>query len=337
MEIRAAQVTDLARIDQIYNEGLQLALQGEGATHPVRLWQVLTRTLSSLLPVATPSELLFVLDDDGKVMGFIQGEILTLGGLRRPRPTAVRVLNLSLAPELASTGGGALIDHLCNAALELGIARVYVRIPEGHAVVESFRAHGFQHYASDRVFYAEALPAGLSTNLVDGLRPSSRRDLLGLFTLYLASTPKAVSQMEAPDFDQWRAVYDSEWLGRFGRRPAVSLVVDRGEIVGWLGVEPASPGRPHTVMLAARGDASPHGEIQAELLGEAGRRLAPRAPGPVWCNVRNYDTVTTRILQEAGFTALAEQELLVREMRTRAAQRAPQKQKKEKALAPAFT
>jgi L-amino acid N-acyltransferase YncA len=335
MEIRSAQVTDLARIDQIYDEGLKLALQGEGATHPIRLWQMVTRTFSSLLPLSTPSEMLFVLDDDGKVMGFIQGEVLTQGGLRSPRPTAVRVLNLSLAPELASTGGGALIDHLCNAALELGVTRIYVRIPEGHAVGESFKAQGFQHYASERVFYTESLPAPESGAPVAGLRPINRRDMLGLFTLYLASTPKAVSSVEAPDFEQWRAVYDAEWLGRFGRRPAASLVVDRGEIVGWLGVEPAHPGRPHTIMLAARPDASPRGELQQQLLDEAARRLADRERGPVWCNVRNYDTVTTRVLQDAGFKALAGQDLLVREMRSRVLAPAP-KRKKEKAMAPVF-
>ena len=37
------------------------------------------------------------------------------------------------------------------------------------------------------------------------------------------------------DFDQWRAVYISDWMQRFGRRSGRSLAVERGgEVMGWL-------------------------------------------------------------------------------------------------------
>ncbi|MEA2683919.1 MAG: hypothetical protein QOK05_2247 [Chloroflexota bacterium] len=342
MNIRSAQVTDWGRIDQIYSDGLQLSLQGEGATHPVRLWQIVSRTLSSLLPLAIPSEMLYVQEDDeGEVRGFIQAEVL--GGSegrvpapRRRKPDAIRVLNLSLAPELSGAGGGALIDHLCGEAVGMGVGRVYVRIPEGHAVMESFRAHGFLPYARDRVFFLDKLPPeSASTEAPAGLRPATRKDALGLFTLYLGSTPRAVSQVEAPDFPQWRAINEGEWLHRFGRRGNRSLVVERtGEIIAWLGVEVGAPGRPHTVAILTRLDQLLNEGMQAGLLREALAFLAPHG-GAVWCNVRAYDTPTTMVLQDAGFEALAGQDLLVREMRARvaAAVRSP---KKEKAFAPVF-
>ena len=165
MQIRSAQVTDLGRIDQIYNEGLQMALRGDAATHPVRLWQMVTRTLSSLLPLSTPSEMLYVLEEDDRVMGFIQGETLSSADnpVARGAVEAIRVLNLSLSSELSGTAGGALIDHLCGEALARGIGRIYVRIPDGHPVAESFKAHGFTRYAIDRVFYRpepDDLPPG---------------------------------------------------------------------------------------------------------------------------------------------------------------------------------
>jgi len=337
MEIRSAQVTDLAQIDQLYHAGLQLALQGEGATHPVRLWHIVSRTLSSLLPLATPSEMLYVLeDDDGRVVGFIQGEILTGGDSPvRQRAEAVRVLNLSLDSKLSSTAGGALIDHLCNAALKQGVARIYVRIPERHPAGESFRAHLFQPYAQDRVFYRADLAGLDAKEPIVGLRPARRRDLGALFTLYLAATPKSVSQVEAPDFAQWRALHESEWAApRLPRRTGRGWIVERAGAEGWLGLQPGAPGRPHTIALLVRADASPDGGLHRQLLAEAVRRLA-RHPGPAWCNVRNYDTTTTRMLQDGGFESLTGQDLLVRDLRARDCPGA-RREKKEKAMAPAF-
>ncbi|HEV1997139.1 MAG TPA: hypothetical protein VGR61_03285 [Candidatus Dormibacteraeota bacterium] len=341
MNIRTAQVTDWGRIDEIYSDGLKLSLQGDGATHPVRLWQIVSRTLSSLLPLSTPSEMLYVLEDDeGRVSGFIQAEVL--GGSesrvpapRRRHPDAIRVLNLSLAAELSAAGGGALIDHLCGEAVGMGVARIYVRIPEGHAVLESFKAHGFTPYARDRVFYRDDdnhPPAGEPP---PGLRPVTRKDALGLFALYLAATPRPVSQAEAPDYQQWRALNEGEWLHRFGRRGNRSTVVERSnEVIAWMGVEVGSPGRPHTIALLTRQDQRGTGELERELLGDALRGLSGQGSA-VWCNVRNYDTVTTRVLQENGFEALAGQDLMVREMRSPVAA-AVRKPRKEKAFAPVF-
>ncbi|MFN2464483.1 MAG: hypothetical protein ABR573_11360 [Candidatus Dormibacteria bacterium] len=341
MNIRSAQVTDWGRIDQIYADGLQLSLQGEGATHPVRLWQIVSRTLSSLLPLSTPSEMLYVSEDDeGNVNGFIQAEILggtdsRVPGPRRRQPDAIRVLNLSLVPELSGAGGGALIDHLCSEAMGMGVARIYVRIPEGHAVGESFKAHGFVPYARDRVFYRGDTSPDSELDPPEGLRAATRKDGLALFTLYLAATPRAVSQVEAPDYRQWRALNEVEWLHRFGRRGNRSLVLERnGEVVAWLGVEVGSPGRPHTVATMTRLDQQGDGTMEQALLAEALRGLSGHASG-AWCNVRSYDTLTTRMLQDAGFEALAGQDLLVREMRSRVAA-AARASKKDKAFAPVF-
>jgi len=113
----------------------------------------------------------------------------------------------------------------------------------------------------------------------------------------------------------------------------VRVLVD-GIGTGWLGVEPGPPGRPNTISMMARGDFSPKGELQGLLLAQALHDLGGH-PGAVWCNVRNYDTVTTRVLQDAGFELLAGQDLLVREMRVKVAAAARQR-KKDKAMAPVF-
>ena len=84
----------------------------------------------------------------------------------------------------------------------------------------------------------------------------------------------------------------AEWLERFSRQPSRSLVVENAsEIVGWVGIEPAQPGRPHTMSMMARSD-KPHQNLQEQLLAQAQRELAGH-PGAIWSNVRNYDTTTT--------------------------------------------
>jgi len=42
-----------------------VGLSGNGGGHPIRLWQMVTRTLSSLLRWP-PSDLLYVLEEDGR-------------------------------------------------------------------------------------------------------------------------------------------------------------------------------------------------------------------------------------------------------------------------------
>jgi hypothetical protein len=85
--------------------------------------------------------------------------------------------------------------------------------------------------------------------------------------------------------------------------------------------------------MMARTDAGKHGEIQQQLLARAVKQLQSH-PGPAWCNVRNYDTITTRVLQDSGFTGLAGQELLVRDLRSRVLARA--RRKEEKAMVPVW-
>src|ERR1035437_7635732 len=154
MEIRSAQVTDLAQIEKIYNEGLTLDLSGKGANTPVKLWQIINRVFASLIPLAIPSDLLYVLESENEIKGFIQGEIIYGNSIKGVQAVGIaRILNLALVKQLPPGTGGMLIDHLCNESLQKGISRVYVRVPEKHPVIESFKAQGFLHYASEEVLY----------------------------------------------------------------------------------------------------------------------------------------------------------------------------------------
>ena len=68
MKIRAANIRDLGRIEQLYREGGE---QISEALPPARLWSLLTYTLSALLPLAQET-LLYVAEDGGRLIGFVQ-------------------------------------------------------------------------------------------------------------------------------------------------------------------------------------------------------------------------------------------------------------------------
>src|SRR5439155_26456670 len=144
MRIRAANIRDVGRIEQIYREGGE---QMSEAVPPARLWSLLSHTLSALLPLAQET-LLYVGEEEGRLLGFVQaaGEPL---GISLTGARTLQVLNLCVA-------GGAepaevavpLVEHLCGQALAKGVHRIFVRLPLDDALTPVFRMQGFRQYAT---------------------------------------------------------------------------------------------------------------------------------------------------------------------------------------------
>ncbi|TMF17869.1 MAG: hypothetical protein E6I35_07705 [Chloroflexi bacterium] len=115
MKVRAAGLLDLARIEEMHRSSdIRLS---EAEPPAARLWSLLSSTLSALLPLSQET-LMYVAEENGKVVGFIQasGQPLSLD-LRRAR--VLQVLNLQVADEADPDDvAPALVQHLCNQALE---------------------------------------------------------------------------------------------------------------------------------------------------------------------------------------------------------------------------
>ena len=97
MIIRSASFRDLARIEQLYREATEDERHGAQMTpdSPVpqqtllRLWQALTKSLSSLVPITDVSEEMLVAEDAKEgVVGFVQVQSLSV------RPRSWQILNL---------------------------------------------------------------------------------------------------------------------------------------------------------------------------------------------------------------------------------------------------
>jgi hypothetical protein len=314
VKVRTAGLLDLARIEEMHR--FSETRLSEVTTPAVRLWSLLSSTLSALLPLYQET-LIYVAEEGGKVVGFIQASGQPLGlDLRRAR--VLQVLNLQVAegsdPDEVAP---ALVQHLCNQALERGALRLFVRLPERDPLLPAFRLQGFRQYATEQVVYADR-PRQRSNQYPDGRRTARRGDDRRLYQLYRKVTPQGVSQLEAPTYREWRALHTGEVAGGY--------VVDRIELVGWARMQRGGGARPDTLQFMAL----PENPLPSEL-ADFGISLLGDSDAPAWSSLRHYDAHMIDALRGRGFNVLLTQLLLVREL----AVRVP-KPVREKGLVPSF-
>ena len=309
MKLRAAGLLDLARIEEMHRSAdIRLS---QAAPPAARLWSLLSSTLSALLPLSQET-LIYVAEDAGKVVGFIQASGQPLG-LDLPHAKVLQVLNLQVAEGSDSDEvAPALVEHLCNQALERGAIRLFVRLPERDPLLPAFRLRGFRQYATEVVVYADKW-AMTSGHLPEDARPVRRGDNRMLYQLYRKVTPQGVSQLEAPTYREWRALH-GEWTGRLAARGSdkQEYVVDRVELVGWVKAERSSGARPHTLSFLALPESSLPGD-----LADLGLSLLGDSEAPAWSSLRHYDSHMIDALRGRGFSMLLTQLLLVKELAVR--------------------
>jgi GNAT superfamily N-acetyltransferase len=314
VKVRPAGLLDLSRIEEMHRSS---EIKLSAAEPPAaRLWSLLSSTLSALLPLSQET-LMYVAEDGGKVVGFVQasGQPLSLD-LRRAR--VLQVLNLQVADGADSDDvAPALVQHLCNQALERGALRLFVRLPDRDPLLPAFRLQGFRQYATEQVVYSER-PRRRSDLYPEGLRAWKRGDDRKLHGLYRKVTPQGVSQLEAPTYREWKALHAADLSG--------GQVVDRVEVVAWVRMQRGSGARPDTLQFMAL----PEHPLPAEL-ADYGISLLGDSEAPVWSSLRHYDAHMIDALRGRGFNVLLTQLLLVREL----AVRVP-KEVREKGLVPSF-
>jgi hypothetical protein len=314
MKLRTAGLLDLSKIEEMHRSS-ETRLS-EAAPPAARLWSLLSSTLSALLPLSQET-LMYVAEENGKVVGFIQASGQPLGlDLRRAR--VLQVLNLQVAEGVDSDEvAPALVQHLCNQALERGAWRLFVRLPDRDSLLPAFRMQGFRQYATEQVVYSDG-PERRGDRFPDGLRQTKRGDDRKLYGLYRKVTPQGVSQLEAPTYREWRALHTGELAG--------GHVVDRVEVVGWVRMQRGSGARPNTLQFMAL----PENPLPSEL-ADYGISLLGESDSPAWSSLRHYDSHMIDALRGRGFNVLLTQLLLVREL----ALRVP-KPVREKGLVPSF-
>jgi len=319
VKVRAAGMFDLGTIEDLHRA---TGAAGTPSPPPTRLWSMLSHSLSSFLPLLQDT-LVYVAEEDGRLIGFIQASGRPQGAALAT-VTTLQVVNLVVAPDAAvESVGPALIEHLANQAIGRGIERLFVRLPTDETTIPVLRRYGFHQYATEHVMFAES-PKPVSHSVPFGLRDAKGSDMRLLYSLYRKVTPLGVAQREVPNSKEWRRL-KAEPILRLGRAHAQQFVVDRVELVGWVGIQKAGgPTLPHTLSFLAL----PEPGLPEELADHAIVALG-KPSGPAWSSLRHYDSHMIDALRARGFTTLLNQSLMVKELALRAPLR-------EKALAPAF-
>ena len=294
MKLRSANLLDLPRIEQLHREAVA---RFSAVPPPARLWGLVSQTLSALLPLSQET-LIYVAEEGGKVVGFVQASGQPLGISLPAKITTLQVLNLCVGSGAAEHDvAPGLVQHLCEQAGHKGVHRIFVRIPLGDPLMAIFRGEQFRQYATESVLYAEA-PRALSEEPPAGLRAAGRKDDRRLYHLYRKVTPMGVAQLEAPTYKDWKALRAA---------PGQQEVLDRVEIVGWCRVQKSSAGRPHTLSFMAL----PESGLAEELADHA---ILVADAQPAWCSLRHYDAHMIDALRGRGFSVLLTQALLVRDV-----------------------
>jgi len=311
LQVRPAQLKDLGAIEALYRQQVREAerspLKRQFAS--TRLWFLLNSAFASIIPITSAADHVYVMEDAKRrrIEGFVQAETAALG------PGVWQILNLCLGPDLDRVQDGtALLDHLFNEGLNHGVTKFIVRVPVDDPVIDLFRARGFTAYATEHALLTESV-AARPAPAVTGWRPMRRDDELGLYLLYVATTPKGVAAVEASNFAEWRRSFQpGSWSARIPRRAGQPrFVIERMQVVGWMSLVPGGGGRPHSLGLMA---AAQPADLWPSLVQRSLSYVAQHQPGPVWCSLRHYDEVSIQLLQREGFEVIASQALMVREL-----------------------
>ncbi len=254
--------------------------------------------LPAALPMLRKERPAFVAIADSQLVGFVRFSP------RRPDGRwVISAIGASTGVYAPEPVWEALLAHGVRAAGLRGVRRLFARVPAGHPIVHTMHQCGWVSYSRETVFRAERLTRiERSSHL---LRLQEPADTWAIHQLYAAAAPRQVQEIEALTSHVW----DMDQTRRGSRRVRQTgwLLEENGELTAYA--------------RYTRG--SQAGMIDAVVLPGNGGRLgmlfdgvnaAPRSgrPKPVYCALRAYLMDLRDELTERGFSAIGEQDLLIR-------------------------
>jgi hypothetical protein len=228
----------------------------------------------------------------------------------RAQPAGAAWTVVHMAPPLDGSEESAtvwyrLLLHLCIAAGEKGVLRLFARLPVDSPAEEVFRQASFAVYARERVF-ARSLADRIGA-LSPDLHPVGCEGLAEVQRLYYRVTPRLVLQVEEPNEFHPEAESSETRASGAPDRQGFALYSRSGEIQGYVCTLSGPRGAWLRVMVHP--DAQ---ERTGDMLDHALAATSDRAPRPLYCAVREYQGGIQALLEERGFALVSTDSLLVK-------------------------
>ncbi|MFN8533713.1 MAG: hypothetical protein U0556_09215 [Dehalococcoidia bacterium] len=203
-----------------------------------------------------------------------------------------------------------LLSYITAVGGELGIQKLYLRLPAESDLIDLARSAGFIAYR-DETLYGRQTPDGESKGVLpDGVRPKANHDNHAVFQLYCAAVPVSVRQAEAMTLGEWQQIGSR---GRPALRRRELVYETDGELAGWLQIDVRGGGA-HFEVLAH----PDHSNVIETMLAAALTLQGGRAP--LYCLVAEHEARLAQFLSNQGFQPEASFCALVKQLSVRVKQ-----------------
>jgi len=335
-KVRMARLTDLAALGELsrlcQNDGQSTRSLGLPVSGPpIGMFSLFRLPLGAF----SPSDLLYVFEDDGRLAGLLRVE-------RDSHSDDWTIVELdAIGQAEAGDIRFRLVQHLLRDGVKRGAVRFHVACADADGNVEMFMQAGFARYGAEIVLSRPAgaeLPEPWSDEeaAARNIRPTAAIDALALSRLYATATPQPVQRLEAIRLADWERQGTAWRVPRSSLAPIlrfadveafVQETPDGGRdgtlLDGFVQIGVAKEDQPHYLKVLARPGVDTTDLVRYALgiiASRTSREGGHRHDHGVFAPVRTYENPIDRVLEDHGFAAIATVTLLMKETLVRVAE-----------------
>jgi hypothetical protein len=310
--IRPARLTDrpalVALSRQVHegSEGFRRSLgvpAHSSAPHRISL----AALMPSWLPLRSPS-VHMVAEWEGRLVGSCRA-------IEEPHRDDWVITELDAADSpMASEVRFALLRSVIEEGGRREVARYHAACADVPENMELFGQLNFMAYAQEEIWYRP--PGDLESGRAEDLEPATPPDAWHLFDLWTHTTPPAIARIEAYGAQDWEAVGHEGVVPRSSLNPLLHFstvnawLLPDGQRVAGFAQHGACKEGPHYLRFLVRDGADGAAFLSAVLkaVGSDARSAGMLAP------VRTYESTGRQAAEAAGFEAVGQVSMLVREV-----------------------
>ncbi|MNS43859.1 Mycothiol acetyltransferase [compost metagenome] len=340
--IRSVRYSDLDAVRSIFESAFreEYGRRGVDIGSQVGRWQKMYPLIRVLGLFPNPYRYmlnLFVMEEEGKICGFIQ---CTPGNGEKTR---WHIDYVAVAPDCQGRGLGVkLVEDVIERYCALGVKCFTLEVDAQNApALRLYEKLGFRQYAAVTYYQTDKPATPNPEAAVPAVRPYRSRDAQGLYELYLASTPAPVRLVDSRKPSDFAVGFIDRSMAemRRGLKQVADerfVVEENGKIVAYLRVMAQMRALPHTVQIMVHPG---YEHMYGGLLEHAARVLSQYPENTVLSWAPDYQPSKQQALTDWGMKPLTVDRCLVRD--NLIALKLPVKESAQladdKAFKPAFT